>query len=75
MLANLLAHNITSYLEKKSEYPIDDAVRKALLARGISDDEKLNVINDIDPATVAGDAQFAATIGPILNAPTSMLRA
>lgn len=67
MLASLLAHNITRYLEKKSEYPIDDAVRKALLAKDMSDDEKLNIIDDIDPATVAGDAQLAATIGPIFE--------
>lgn len=62
-----VAANFAAYVAKKDEYIIDDEFRSKLLQTGISDIQKLQLINDMAPSYVVGAPSVAATIGPILE--------
>jgi len=62
-----VASNFATYLAKKDKYIIDDEFRSKLLQTGISDIQKLQLINDMEPSYVAGTPSVAAAVGPILD--------
>jgi hypothetical protein len=62
-----VAMNFLIYETDQVQYPIDDGFRARLLRTGITDAQKLKLIDDMDEAYVAGTPSVAADIGPILD--------
>lgn len=65
--ASLLAQSIELYLGKKSEFAIDDEVRRLLLDHQLSDAKKLPIIQDIDVESIEGDIGLAAKVGAVFH--------
>lgn len=63
----LVAANFTAFEAKKNEYPVDDEFRAKLLRSGITDVQKLKLIEDIDQTYIVDNASVAAEVGAILN--------
>lgn len=62
--------NFGAYLAKRTEIPIDIAIRERLLNSGISDQQKMIVIADIEPGLVVSSPSLASAVGPILDRST-----
>ncbi len=64
---SFLAKNFSTYEAEQSQYAVDDAFRAKLLRTGITDAQKLKLIDDMDESYVAGAPSVAADIGPLLE--------
>ncbi|WLR99660.1 hypothetical protein [Shinella sumterensis] len=62
--------NFGAYLAKRTEIPLDIAIRERLLNSGISDQQKMIVVADIEPGLVVSSPSLASAVGPILDRST-----
>jgi hypothetical protein len=62
-----LAKNFTVFSSAKSNFEIDDDDRAMLLRTGITDAQKLGVINEMGTSYVVAEASVASDIGSVLN--------
>lgn len=59
--------NVDDYLEHKDQFVIDDDFRDKLLISDITDDQKIDVIEDMDWGAVASTPSRASTIGNVIH--------
>lgn len=65
--ALFVALNIDSFLAKVAEFEVDDDFRVRLLGSKISDEQKREIFENMDPALISADNLRASLIGPILD--------
>lgn len=64
-----IALNFDAYASDPDSYPMNDGFRKKLLQASITENQKRDIIRDIDPAFICNDASLASLIGSVLNRP------
>lgn len=74
LLKALLESRIDEYLNKKDEFPIDDAIRGMLLQSSINESQKLTIAYDFDFASIEADIPYLIKLAELLLSPKCDLK-